>query len=102
MAFIIVYVTHANERSATKLSNFLVENRFAACANIFPIKSAYWWKGNMESEGEYVSILKTIPEKWESLKSKIEDVHPYDTPCIMKLEAEANKKYEDWIRSCVS
>ncbi len=102
MSFIIVYITHANEISALKLSNYLVENKFAACANIFPIKSAYWWKGIIESENEFVSIVKTIPENWEKLKSKVEEIHPYEVPCIMKFEVEANEAYEDWIRSQVS
>lgn len=101
MSFIIVYTTHPNEVSATKLSNYLVENKYVACANIFPIKSAYWWKGAVESDKEYVSILKTIHENWEALQSKIEAVHPYKVPCILKLEAEANQSYEDWIRSSV-
>jgi periplasmic divalent cation tolerance protein len=99
MSFILVYTTHANEESAMKLSNYMVEKKIAACANIFPIKSAYWWKGNIESEDEYVSILKTIPENWELLKTKIEELHPYDVPCIMKINVEANEKYEEWIRS---
>ncbi len=99
MSFIIVYVTHANEESAKKLSNFLIENKFAACANLFPIKSLYWWKGNIESEAEYVSILKTTKQKWKSLKTKIKEMHPYEVPCIMKIKAKANQEYEAWIRS---
>ena len=55
MSFIIVYITHAKELAATKVSNYLVENKYAACANIFPIKSAYWWDGAIQSEHEYVS-----------------------------------------------
>lgn len=101
MSFILVYVTHANEVSASKLSNYLVENKYAACANIFPIKSAYWWKGAIESENELVSILKTIPENWNAIKTKIEEIHSYTTPCIIKMEVEANEAYEDWIKSSV-
>jgi periplasmic divalent cation tolerance protein len=82
-----------------KLSNYLVENKYAACANIFPIKSAYWWKGQIASDQEYVSILKTITGNWEILKTKVEEIHPYEIPCIMKIEVEANEKYEEWIRS---
>ncbi len=101
MSFIIVYTTYANEVSAKKLSNFLIENKYVACANIFPIKSAYWWKAAVVSENEYVAILKTIPENWESLQRRIEEIHPYEVPCIMKIEAAANASYEAWIRSSV-
>jgi len=99
MSFITIYITHATELAATKLSNYLIENKYVACANIFPIKSAYWWDGQINTENEFVSIVKTIPENWESLKTKVEDIHPYEVPCIMKFEVEANEAYEDWIRA---
>ena len=33
----------------------------------------------------------------ELLKIEIEKVHPYETPCIMKFNVEANEAYEEWI-----
>lgn len=101
MSFIIVYITHPNEDSAQKLTSTLVENKYVACANIFPIKSAYWWEGSIASEDEYVSIVKTIPENWEALKNKVEALHSYEVPCIMKIDVSANAKYESWIKSSV-
>ncbi len=101
MSFIIVYITYATEKVAQKVSNYLVENKFAACANIFPIKSVYWWKASVQSENEWVGIVKTIPENWEALKSEVENIHPYEVPCIMKFEVEANDAYENWIRDSV-
>lgn len=62
----------------------------------------YWWNGNIENDDEYVSIVKTIPELWEVLQKEIKEIHPYDVPCIMKLEAEANVEYEKWIYSMVN
>lgn len=102
MPFIIVYITHSNEDSARKLSDYLIDKKYIACANIFPIKSAYWWNGEIESGEEYVSLLKTIPENWEKLKTEVEAIHPYDVPCIMKIEASANEQYEAWIRAEVN
>jgi len=84
-----------------KVSNYLVEQKTAACANIFPIKSVYWWNQNIHSENEWVSIVKTIPENWNWLKKEVEKVHPYEVPCIMKFDVEANEAYENWIRESV-
>ena len=72
-----------------------------ACANIFPIKSMYWWNGTIENEQEYVSIIKTTPENWEISQKEISEIHPYEVPCIIKIEVEANKEYEKWIYSMV-
>lgn len=102
MSFIIVYITHSSEANAQKIANHLIEKKMVACANIFPIKSAYWWKGVVENDDEFVSIVKTIPKMWEPLQKEIEAIHPYDVPCIMKLEAEANTAYEKWIYSMIN
>jgi len=102
MGFIIIYITHKNEAAAKKVTDQLVNEKLVACGNLFPIQSAYWWQGAIQNENEWVSIVKTVPEHWEKVKSKIEEIHPYEVPCIMKLEAEANEKYETWIRESVS
>ena len=102
MSFIIVYITHSSEEDAQKVSNHLLEKKMVACANIFPIASMYWWKGTVEKEGEVVSIVKTIPALWNTVKTEVEKIHPYGTPCIMKIEAEANDTYEAWIAGEVS
>ena len=99
MSFIIIYTTHSNEESAEKLSNLLIEEKYIACSNSFPIKSAYWWKGVVENEHEFVAILKTIPENWKAVQIKIESLHSYETPCIIKIDVEANAAYEQWIRN---
>ena len=102
MSFIIIYITHSSKANAQQIADHLIEKKMVACANIFPIKSAYWWKGKVENDDEWVSIVKTIPTMWESLQKEIENIHPYEVPCIMKIEAEANKSYEDWIYSTVN
>ncbi|MDX1940256.1 MAG: divalent-cation tolerance protein CutA [Saprospiraceae bacterium] len=99
MSFAIIYITHNSEAEAKRMSDHLLQQKLVACANIFPISSAYWWEGMIQYEGEWVSIVKTILENWEKVKSAVEKVHSYDVPCIMKIEVEANEAYEQWIRN---
>ncbi len=98
MSFIIVYITHASKKDAESVCDHLLQKKMIACANIFPISSAYWWQGSIQNEDEWVSIVKTVPENWDILQKEVEEIHPYDVPCIMKIEVTANKAYEDWIR----
>lgn len=101
MAFLIFYITYPDEATAQRISNQMVERRLAACANSFPIQSAYWWQGDVQREGEWVTILKTPLELENALEKAILAVHPYETPCIMRLEARANAAYEQWVEvSC--
>jgi periplasmic divalent cation tolerance protein len=99
MGFIIIYITHKNLEEASKITSHLLEKKLIACANIFPIKSSYWWQGKIENEDEVVSIVKTRREHWEKVKSEVKRIHPYEVPCIIKIEVEANEDYESWINS---
>jgi periplasmic divalent cation tolerance protein len=101
MAFIIFYVTHPSEEEARRISDAIVSARLAACANIFPIQSAYWWDGQIETGQEWVSLLKTALHLQHLLQEMIERLHPYKTPCIMRWEVNANEAYENWILASV-
>lgn len=98
MSFAIIYITHSSEAEAQRVCGHLLQEKMIACANIFPITSAYWWQGSIQHDNEWVSIVKTTLENWEKVKSEVEKVHPYEVPCIMKFEVEANAAYEKWIR----
>lgn len=97
MSFIAVYITHASEEEAQKLSTLLLNKKIIACSNIFPIKSQYHWQGNIENDQEWVSIVKTQKKHWKLLRQIVEENHPYTTPCIIKFKVTANKSYEQWI-----
>lgn len=97
--FNILYVTHENKEEANKVATYLLEKKLIACANVFPITSAFWWEWKIDNSDEFVSILKTRKENWETVKNEIKKIHPYKIPCIMKIEVEANEEYEDWINT---
>lgn len=101
MAFLAVYITHPNEAVAKEISDRLISEKIVACANIFPIESAYWWKGKIEKEGEFVSLVKTRKSHFDRLQIRVKELHPYETPCIMATEVWANEEYERWIEDSV-
>jgi periplasmic divalent cation tolerance protein len=94
---ITIYVTHANDVEAEKVATHLLNKHIVACVNYFPIRSTYWWKGALETNNEIVTLLKTREENFELVKAEILKIHPYETPCVLKLEAEANDSYAQWI-----
>ncbi len=102
MSFISIYITHASEQAAQELADQLLAEKLIACANIFPIYSSYRWQGTVHREKEWVSLVKSSTALWDTLRTKIEEIHPYDTPCIMKSVVEANLAYEQWINDSVN
>lgn len=97
MNFIIIYITYKNIREAKKVAEKLLEDRLIACVNYFPIESSYWWHGKVETGKEIVSLVKTRKSNWSKVKKAVEAIHPYETPCIMKLDVSANDAYAQWI-----
>ncbi|HII72617.1 TPA: divalent-cation tolerance protein CutA [Candidatus Woesearchaeota archaeon] len=102
MSFIIVYTTNKDEAEARKIAAHLLKKRLIACANFFPIGSMYWWEGRIQEDKEVVSILKAREEDWEAVKEEITSLHSYGCPCIIRLSADANKGYEDWLEGQAS
>lgn len=98
MIFFMVYVTCKDEEEARKISLYLLEKRFVACANMFPIKSLYWWKGKIEDDSEAILIMKTQEKHKEVIIKTIKDMHSYDVPCIEFIEINSgNPDYLKWI-----
>jgi len=93
----LVYVTHPDEETACALADKIVRERLAACANIHAMQSNYWWLGNLENSNEWVTLFKTNKDAMPQLEKRLLELHPYEVPCIMRWEVQANTSYDDWI-----
>jgi periplasmic divalent cation tolerance protein len=94
----IVYVTCKDEKEAVKISNHLIEKHLIACANLFPIKSIYRWKGKLVNDNETVIIAKTTNKNFKKVENEIKKIHSYETPCILKINASSNIEYDNWVK----
>jgi len=70
-----------------------------ACVNIIgPVKSKYRWEGKIETESEYLLLMKTRDELAPLVARKIKEVHSYEVPEIISLEAgEVDSEYLAWV-----
>jgi len=96
--FRTVYVTAKSRAEARKLATLMLDMRLAACANIFPIESIYWWKGKMENSREVALIFKTTAVRVRRLVRELRKAHSYAVPCIVTWPIqEGNSDYLKWI-----
>ena len=91
------YLTYPDEATAQRIGEALLQERLVACVNTFPIKSAYWWEGQIAQDNEWVSVVKTRLEYETLVSSFVTERHPYQTPCILRFEVRANEAYFQWI-----
>ena len=93
----LVYITCKDKKEAEKISMHLLKKRIIACANIFQIKSMYWWNGKITKSDEQVMIAKTSNKNFRKLESEVKKMHSYEIPCILRINAAANKEYNEWM-----
>jgi periplasmic divalent cation tolerance protein len=101
MELSFVYITTSNMAEAEKIGSMLVENRLAACVNIFEkMTSIYRWEGKVHREPETVIIAKTRTELVNDLTAKVKSLHSYKVPCIVSLPVTGgNPDFLSWIEN---
>ena len=96
----IVLTTAGSPQEAEKIARALVEGRLAACVNIVPqIQSVYRWKDKIEQETEWLLIIKTKTNLFESVADAIKELHSYELPeCVMLEVSSGSERYLNWMR----
>lgn len=99
----IVLTTCANAEEGRRLGRALVEEKLAACATVIPqVESVYRWKGQIETAGEALMLLKTSADKVDALERRLRELHTYETPEFLVLEVErGSAAYLEWLRQSV-
>jgi len=100
-SFTAFYITHESEPQAQKFVDACINEKWVACGNVFPINSSYFWNGEVVSEGEFVSIVKTGNHLVRKFLDFAKSIHPYETPCFVYWSVNANKSYVRWIYDSV-
>ncbi|MGC2475639.1 MAG: divalent-cation tolerance protein CutA [Candidatus Sulfotelmatobacter sp.] len=99
----IVLSTSGSKDEAHKIAHHLVENQLAACVNIVPhILSVYRWQGKVESNDEWLLLIKTTSEQFSAVRDAIRELHSYDLPeCISISIDDGSPEYLQWVAESV-
>jgi periplasmic divalent cation tolerance protein len=91
--------TFPDAEMARRISNQLVSEHFAACANILPsVESIYRWKDKIESGNETLVLFKLSEDRQSAFQDKLRSLHPYDIPeIIFVLIASGLTDYLQWV-----
>lgn len=96
---IFVYITCQNKKEAKKIGQSLIEKKLAACCNIFPVNSIYWWKKKIVRDKEVALIVKSLKENFNKIEKEVKKLHSYSVPCILEIPIKRkNLKYFNWLK----
>lgn len=104
MNSILIVSTADTLKLAEEIASALVENHEAACVNIVPgIRSVYRWEGKMTEDEEVLLLIKSVQEKFEAIRSRIRNIHTYQTPEVIALPiTDGDANYLNWLRKQLS
>ena len=94
---IFLYVTFPSEVDIPAFAKKALESRLAGCVNVLQSRSIYMWQGDIRDQPESIAIFKTHPDRESELRTYIEENHPYDVPCIARLDPSLNPAFAEWL-----
>lgn len=91
--------TFPDAETARRISNELVSEKFAACANILSnLESIYTWKSKIETANEALVFFKLREDRQAAFQEKLQSVHPYEVPEIIFVQlAGGLPDYLRWV-----
>jgi periplasmic divalent cation tolerance protein len=96
---LLALTTFPDAETARHISNRLVSERFAACANILPaVESIYRWKENVENANETLVLFKLREDRQSAFQEKLRSLHPYEVPEIIFVPVSSGlPEYLRWV-----
>lgn len=100
--FSIIYITAGDMEEARRIGKKLIEERLAACVNIFPITSIFRWKDNIDEAQEFGVLVKTKTVKVKEIEQRVKEIHSYEVPCVISFKLdEGSPDFLRWIDESV-
>lgn len=95
-----VETTVDSREGAERLAALVVDERLAACAQVGgPISSFYRWESKVQSDEEWMVVIKTAADRLTALTERLVEAHPYDVPEIVAVPVVGgNPAYLEWVR----
>jgi periplasmic divalent cation tolerance protein len=98
---ILVLVTASSGEEAHRIADKLLAERKAACVNIVPgVSSFFWWKGNVDSAKETLLLIKSQQSLLDDVIKLVKANHSCEVPEIIALPiVGGNPDYLEWIET---
>jgi periplasmic divalent cation tolerance protein len=95
---IVLITTLHKKQDAVRIGRGLLEKRLIACYNLWPLESAYWWKGKIIEENEVMMIMKSTIRWFDDIVEYVKTESGYEVPDLTALDSERiDPSYQKWI-----
>jgi periplasmic divalent cation tolerance protein len=99
-AYRVVLTTTNSRENVDAIVDSVLAKKLAACVQVLPIESRYFWEGRVNNDREFLVLLKAKAADYPDLEAAILAVHAYETPEVVSLAVEdGSRAYLDWIEA---
>lgn len=97
--YLQIITTIDSREAAHAVAGALVERRLAGCVQVIgPISSVYRWQGEIETDEEWLCLIKTHAGRYAQVEEAIRELHSYDEPEILATPiADGSPGYLEWL-----
>lgn len=97
--YCIVLTTFESKEQGQSVIDTIFQEQLVACVQEVGIQSHYVWKNELCNDNEILVLMKTTDELYEELKGRLLEIHPYETPEIVRIDiADGSTGYLSWIK----
>lgn len=97
---IILHTTVADQEQAQSMARNLVDQGWAACAQIEAIESVYRWQGELHQNAEWRISFKTLRSHQTVLETAVRALHPYEVPELIYTTVDSvSNDYLNWLQA---
>jgi periplasmic divalent cation tolerance protein len=99
MSVYLVLSTASSLREGEKIAQLLIRKGLAACVNVVPgLSSYFFWEGRLCREREVLLLVKTVKGQLKKIVKNIKSLHSYSVPEILFFKAEGGEsQYLSWV-----
>ena len=96
---LVCLCTCPDRATGQRIAEALVAEGLAACVNLLPgVHSVYRWHGAVEHADEVLLLAKTTRARMDALQARLLELHPYELPELLAVEAAGGlPAYLDWV-----
>ncbi len=96
---VVLLCTFPSGNEWGEIAQELLNERLCACVTqLREVTSVYRWQGEIVTNREVVCLIKSRADRYAELVERLNELHPYDVPEIVRLSVESvNQAYLDWV-----
>ncbi len=97
---VYIFWTCGSLDEARRISRYLVQEKWVACANIIPwIESVFHYEGKLQAGQETKVLFKTLETHYEKIREVIRRDGSYEVPEITQIQCDRlDEDFEQWLR----